>query len=198
MRFTHDAQVMPSMGSWISVAAASRPVGRHTPGEYSSRHPRGPAGEMGTLDAVPPVEIALVTLAGPWGPYVVAATERGVVAAEWATTEDGSCDGPASPTRAGRGRRPTARLPTSWRRSCHRSRPSSPASRCDGRGDPDRSRRPPALRPASCSARSARSAGARRRATGRSPGGSARRGRRAPSAARSGATRSRSSSRAIG
>jgi O-6-methylguanine DNA methyltransferase len=37
---------------------------------------------------MPPVEIALVTLAGPWGPYLVAATERGVVAAESATTED--------------------------------------------------------------------------------------------------------------
>ena len=37
---------------------------------------------------MPPVSIALVTLAGPWGPYVVAATERGVVAAESATTDD--------------------------------------------------------------------------------------------------------------
>ena len=37
---------------------------------------------------MPPVEIALITLAGPWGPYVVAATERGVVAAGSATTED--------------------------------------------------------------------------------------------------------------
>lgn len=35
-----------------------------------------------------PAEIAVLTLAGPWGPYVVAATERGVVAAEWATTEE--------------------------------------------------------------------------------------------------------------
>ena len=34
------------------------------------------------------IEVALVTLpAGPLGPYVVAATERGVVAARWATTE---------------------------------------------------------------------------------------------------------------
>jgi O-6-methylguanine DNA methyltransferase len=37
---------------------------------------------------MPPVEVALVTLAGPWGPYLVAATERGVVAAESATTEE--------------------------------------------------------------------------------------------------------------
>jgi methylated-DNA-[protein]-cysteine S-methyltransferase len=37
---------------------------------------------------MPPVEIAMLTLPGPWGPYLVAATERGVVAAEWATTED--------------------------------------------------------------------------------------------------------------
>ena len=37
---------------------------------------------------MPPVEIALVTLPGPWGPYVLAATERGVVAADSATTEE--------------------------------------------------------------------------------------------------------------
>jgi O-6-methylguanine DNA methyltransferase len=30
------------------------------------------------------VEVAIATLAGPWGPYHVAATARGVVAAEWA------------------------------------------------------------------------------------------------------------------
>ncbi len=37
---------------------------------------------------MPPVEIALITLPGPWGPYLAAATERGVVAAGWATTEE--------------------------------------------------------------------------------------------------------------
>lgn len=37
---------------------------------------------------MPPVEIAVLTLEGPWGPYVVAATERGVVAADWAVTEE--------------------------------------------------------------------------------------------------------------
>jgi O-6-methylguanine DNA methyltransferase len=42
---------------------------------------------------MPPLEIAVLTLAGPLGPYVVAATERGVVAAEWATTEDALLDG---------------------------------------------------------------------------------------------------------
>ncbi len=41
---------------------------------------------------MPPVEIAVLTLPGPLGPYVVAATERGVVAAEWATTEDALLD----------------------------------------------------------------------------------------------------------
>lgn len=41
---------------------------------------------------MPPLEIAVLTLAGPLGPYVVAATERGVVAAEWASTEDGLLD----------------------------------------------------------------------------------------------------------
>ena len=38
---------------------------------------------------MPPVEVAVLTLPGPWGPYLVAATERGVVAAGWATTEEG-------------------------------------------------------------------------------------------------------------
>jgi methylated-DNA-[protein]-cysteine S-methyltransferase len=38
---------------------------------------------------MPPVEVAMLTLPGPWGPYLVAATERGVVAAGWATTPDG-------------------------------------------------------------------------------------------------------------
>jgi methylated-DNA-[protein]-cysteine S-methyltransferase len=37
---------------------------------------------------MPPAEIAVVTLPGPWGPFIVAATERGVVAAESATTQD--------------------------------------------------------------------------------------------------------------
>ncbi len=41
---------------------------------------------------MPPLEIAVLTLAGPLGPYVVAATERGVVAADWASTEDGLLD----------------------------------------------------------------------------------------------------------
>lgn len=38
---------------------------------------------------MPPLRVALLTLPGPLGPYVVAATERGVVAADWASTEDG-------------------------------------------------------------------------------------------------------------
>ncbi|HUP55132.1 MAG TPA: MGMT family protein, partial [Methylomirabilota bacterium] len=38
---------------------------------------------------MPPVEIAVMTLPGPLGPYVVAATERGLVAADWASTEEG-------------------------------------------------------------------------------------------------------------
>jgi methylated-DNA-[protein]-cysteine S-methyltransferase len=41
-----------------------------------------------------PVEIAVTTLdGGPLGPYVVAATERGVVAAGWATSQDAVLDG---------------------------------------------------------------------------------------------------------
>jgi O-6-methylguanine DNA methyltransferase len=42
---------------------------------------------------VPPTEIAIVTLPGSLGPYVVAATDRGVVAAEWATTDQAVLDG---------------------------------------------------------------------------------------------------------
>jgi O-6-methylguanine DNA methyltransferase len=41
---------------------------------------------------MPPVEVAVLTLPGPWGPYLVAATERGVVAAGWATTEEALLD----------------------------------------------------------------------------------------------------------
>lgn len=38
------------------------------------------------------LEIAYVTLAGPWGPYHLAATGRGVVAGEWLTTEKAFLD----------------------------------------------------------------------------------------------------------
>jgi O-6-methylguanine DNA methyltransferase len=41
---------------------------------------------------MPPTEIAVLTLPGPLGPYVVAATDRGVVAAGWATTDDAILD----------------------------------------------------------------------------------------------------------
>ena len=46
--------------------------------------------ESATLHAVdtPPTPIATMTLAGPDGPLTVAATERGVVAAEWAAGSD--------------------------------------------------------------------------------------------------------------
>jgi methylated-DNA-[protein]-cysteine S-methyltransferase len=39
------------------------------------------------------VEIAHVTLRGPWGPYHLAATERGIVAGAWLTTEEAFLDG---------------------------------------------------------------------------------------------------------
>ena len=43
---------------------------------------------------MPPVEVAIVTLAGGrLGPYVVAATQRGVVAAAWGTSEEAVLDG---------------------------------------------------------------------------------------------------------
>ncbi len=34
------------------------------------------------------VEVAIATLAGPWGPYHVATTDRGVVAAEWGVSRE--------------------------------------------------------------------------------------------------------------
>ena len=34
------------------------------------------------------IGVAFTTLAGPWGPYHVAATERGVVAAEWGVSRE--------------------------------------------------------------------------------------------------------------
>lgn len=34
------------------------------------------------------IGVAIATLAGPWGPYHVAATERGVVAAEWGSSRE--------------------------------------------------------------------------------------------------------------
>ncbi len=37
---------------------------------------------------MPATPIAVLTLAGPEGPFLVAATERGVVAAEWRTSQD--------------------------------------------------------------------------------------------------------------
>ena len=37
---------------------------------------------------MPEIRIAIATLPGPWGPYHVAATERGVVAAEWDSSRE--------------------------------------------------------------------------------------------------------------
>ena len=42
----------------------------------------------GTLVAMPATSVALLTLAEPVGPFLVAATERGVVAAEWRTSDE--------------------------------------------------------------------------------------------------------------
>jgi len=35
-----------------------------------------------------PIGVALMTLPGPWGPFHVAATERGIVAADWGLSRD--------------------------------------------------------------------------------------------------------------
>ena len=177
-------------------AARSRWRRRHSPGRssysggvYQRQRPairrRG-----GTLGPCRHVEIALVTLAGPWGPYLVAATERGVVAAGWATTAEGIRCGPLVAV-SGRWRSsPMARPPMCSRPRCPRFRPSLPASQCRPRRSRSISTTARAsIRP--CSVRFAGSAGARRRVTARSPDGSVRRGRHARSAGHSGATRSR-------
>ena len=166
IRFTHEAQVMPSIGSWISVAARAGPVVRHTPREYSRRVPPASAGDparLATLARMPPTEIAILTLPGPLGPYVVAATERGVVAAGWATTDDAILDdvrrrsGPSSWSA-------TVRRPTSWPPPARAA--EAPRRRRRSRPGPSRSTwrdRPRFDRP--CSMPCAGSAGARPRAT---------------------------------
>ena len=115
------------------------------------------------------LEIAVLTLAGPLGPYVVAATERGVVAAGWAIDRGrparrlrrrlGAVE--VVRRRSGGGRpgggpaRPQAMLAGEPARIRRRSRSTSRTARASTR---------------SCSARCGPSAGARPPVTARSPG----------------------------
>ena len=202
MRLTHDAQVMPSIGSWISAVGGRGSVGRHTPREYTSRA-GSLAADVGTLGAMPPLEIAIAD-ASP-------AARRRSRRRHGARRRRGR----AGPTDRGRvleralRRRRRARSMLDARR---RRRPTVLAARRRPvleallAGEPARRRRPsrstwPTGRDfdqARARRGPRRSAGARPRATATSPAGSGRRARRGPSAARSAATRSRCSSRATG
>ena len=101
MRLTHEAQVMPSIGQLDLGRGRGRRSRSYSQGVYQPR-PGTPAAARGTLAAMPAARIAVLTLAGPLGPFVVAATERGVVAADWASSEEGLLDAP--PPAPGRGR----------------------------------------------------------------------------------------------
>ena len=80
MRLTQDAQVMPSMGRESRRAGRSRSSARsYSMGVYH----RGRAADQTTHTGGMPLEVVTATVAGPWGPVHVAATERGVVAVEW-------------------------------------------------------------------------------------------------------------------
>ena len=73
IRFTHEAQVMPSIGQ-LDLGRGRVAVGvvRHTPREYSRRvaAPRlAVRARLATLAGMPPTEIAVLTLPGPLGPY---------------------------------------------------------------------------------------------------------------------------------
>lgn len=83
---------MPSIGSWISVAFGLGVVVFVILLGSIAAEPGEARRELAHLREMPPLQIALLTLAGPLGPYVVAATERGVIAADWASTEDGMLD----------------------------------------------------------------------------------------------------------
>ena len=187
MRLTQDAQVMPSMGSWIS--AVGRWLGRHTPREYTrpvdtdpwSRHTRARAATTRVY----------TTLAGGGVPFRVAATDtrrrgRGLGAGPRARSSRRSDRGSVAMSC----RRSTS-MPTILRRQVlDAAVPPITALLRGGPSDdgdhPDRPGRPPGLRSARARGGPRRSAGARPRATGASPGGSARRAPRGPSAVRSG------------
>ncbi len=78
MRFTQDAQVMPSIGR---VSSAVGPLSVILPRSIP------PAGVCETRDVIEALAIH-TSAPGPWGPLFVAATERGVVALDWLTTAE--------------------------------------------------------------------------------------------------------------
>src|SRR5262245_5152240 len=78
MRFTHDAQVMPSICSSSCAGCVDAVI---LPGSIAS-------GGCARLTGMDPRATVWVAIAGPRGPVHVAATTRGVVAVEQLTTDD--------------------------------------------------------------------------------------------------------------
>lgn len=92
MRLTQDAQVIPSMGSWISAVVGSAGVADvlillgsiHV--ETRGARPRQTASMPRSARAVP---LAVATLAGPDGPFHLAVSDVGVVAATSGWSREG-------------------------------------------------------------------------------------------------------------
>ena len=198
MRLTHDAQVMPSMGRATSMGGRRWTVGVAAilPGSIADAVAVAPPGHTSDRCRRSPSR----PVARPWGPLHVAATERGVVAAEWRMTRRGVRGG-ARHAGSAPGRRRSRR----W--------PGDPGGAPPRRARADRRRDLPVGRRPTVAARPRGPAGlgparpARGRATPVGPdrelrrdrpADRARRGRRGRSVGPSAATRSRCSSRAIG
>ena len=114
MRLTHEAQVMPSIGS-VQLGRSGRVSVVILPGSIA--RPASGATAVGTLRSMADGARHRHPRR-PWGPFHVAATERGVVAVGWLTTDDGL-----------RGRRLAARVPAveSCRVRPTRAAPTTPA-----------------------------------------------------------------------
>ena len=180
---------------WLDILPRSIPA----PDPGNAGRPSGTLGPMQPRGAASAI---VRTIAGPWGPLHLAATTRGIVAVESATTDDAFMSAVARrAARAGRARngmsRPTIRGGSTWT-APRRSSPIS--SRAGRRGAPCHrsTSRTGRTGTVASSARSGRSRGARPPATARSPVGSGRRGQPGRSAARSAATRSACWCRATG
>src|SRR3954447_3397434 len=78
IRFTHDAHVIPSTGRDSSAVVRCSSI---LPGSI----PSNVVCETPMVSDSPSV---YRSIPGPWGPFYVAATDRGVVAVDWLTTED--------------------------------------------------------------------------------------------------------------
>src|SRR6188508_3291749 len=78
MRLTHEAQVIPSMGSWTSVVPVVPVALLILPGSISRGLPRSGFGTLADMVAA----LVLKTLEGLDGPFHVAVSGAGVVAAE--------------------------------------------------------------------------------------------------------------------